>query len=170
MCPIADLTPSKKDKNLLSKKQNKNKNVMWSDKTRHMVQNWYFELLVLCESLNYSLSRTFYLNRLWYCYQKLQCSKAIKIKKDCNYLCYYIQNLSIVTITPSVFFHGKKRRMRKGRRKKNHDAMSWFWTQDLLYSTCRSHICKPLRLSVGKMSCLVPCTLVCAQVTSSIFQ
>ena len=34
--------------------------VMWSEKTHHMMQNWYFELLISCVSLNYSLSRTFY--------------------------------------------------------------------------------------------------------------
>ncbi len=43
--------------------------VMWSEKTCHMVQNWYFELLVSCESLNYSLSGNFYLDLFWYCYQ-----------------------------------------------------------------------------------------------------
>ncbi len=45
--------------------------VMWSEKNRHMVQNWYLELLVSCESLNHSLSSMFYLDLLWYWYQKL---------------------------------------------------------------------------------------------------
>ena len=44
--------------------------VMWSEKTCHMVQNWYFELLESCESLNYSFSITFNLDLLWYWYQR----------------------------------------------------------------------------------------------------
>ena len=45
--------------------------VMWSGKTRHIVQNIKFELLVSYESLNYLLFRTFYLGLLWYCCQNL---------------------------------------------------------------------------------------------------
>ncbi len=40
-------------------------NVMQSGKTLHMVQNWYFELLVSHENLNYPLFRTFYSDLLW---------------------------------------------------------------------------------------------------------
>ncbi len=46
--------------------------VMWSEKTRHMVQNWYFWVIVIMWNLNYPLFRTFYLDLLWYWYQKLQ--------------------------------------------------------------------------------------------------
>ena len=58
---------------------------MWSEKTSHMVQNWYCEILVSCEILNYPLSRTFYfyLDLLWYWYQKLLMFKGYKnIKKN----------------------------------------------------------------------------------------
>ncbi len=52
--------------------------VMRSVKTHHMSQNWYFELLVSWENLNYFLSRTFYLDLLWYWNQKLQMFKGHK--------------------------------------------------------------------------------------------
>ncbi len=55
-----------------------NKYVMWSEKTHQMMQNWYFESLVSYESLSYSLSRPFYLDLLWYWYQKLLMFKCYK--------------------------------------------------------------------------------------------
>ncbi len=69
--------------------------VMQSEKTCHMVQNWYFELLVSCESLNYSLSRTFYLDLLWFWYQKLLMFKGNKNKEkhrncDVNFLYFAV--------------------------------------------------------------------------------
>ena len=66
-------------------------NVMWSEKIHHMVQNWYLELLVSCENLNYSLFRTFYLDLFWYWYQKLLMFKDYKNKEN-----IYVNFLSFV--------------------------------------------------------------------------
>ena len=61
---------------------------LWCDLRKPVTwcKNWYFELLVSSESLNYSLSRTFYLDLLWYWYQKLLMLKGCKNKeKHWNY-------------------------------------------------------------------------------------
>ena len=70
---------------------------MWCDlkKTCHMVQNWYFELLVSCESLNYSLSRTFTWISSDTGIKSYRCSKAIKNKEkhwnyDVNFLYFAV--------------------------------------------------------------------------------
>ena len=53
--------------------------VMWSQKTCHIVQNWYFDLLLSCKKFNYSFSRNcLLLDLLSYCYQKLLMFKGYK--------------------------------------------------------------------------------------------
>ena len=69
--------------------------VMWSEKTCHMVQNWYLELLVLCDYLNYSLSRIFTWISSDTGIKSYWCSKAIKNKAkhknyDANFLYFAV--------------------------------------------------------------------------------
>ncbi len=76
----------------VEKVENVYKFVMWSEETHHMVQNWYFELLISCENLNDSLSITFYLDLLWYCYQKILMFKAYIINiRIMMLICFILQ-------------------------------------------------------------------------------
>ena len=59
--------------------------VIWSEKTRHMVENLYFELLVSCESLGIILFPELFTWISSDCFKSYWCLKVIKNKETQNY-------------------------------------------------------------------------------------